>query len=459
MTRPVRYLALGAALILCTACCHLDGLQGRPLPALVASGKNDKNGAASENGTGGAGAKNDGLVTPGLVVSSVSGLVFGAILDELTERFQRILESAQNTGLVLEVQAASQALAIIAAAKEAYADLLDRTMDRLGAAEQKLVADLRQLLEDTNQKVFDRGEDLAKRLQVIANALPFSSKMPQVVRYDVPLVYAGASEPVRVTFQGNFPALRGNAYLHVAGYGIPNAGKTTTELSFFVPPELFLASPTRVQYSIAVLKVPYRRRCYLLGKCCELAEFSAPVIAVPASPGSARLVVTRKILQREWQDGTGPEWIWDASQKDVDKVECHSVEPGWTLDATSVQYDIVAQQGKKDSDWYDHGNKSTLLAACWQFKAVHRVIRQSGKLTARLRFRMFRDVLADEVETRDITLDWHGQRVEDIPAGATWKLVYTQFDGRQFEMNGTDSSNPYVQVKTGASSITIKTLP
>ena len=54
-------------------------------------------------------------------------------------------------------------------------------------------------------------------------------------------------------------------------------------------------------------------------------------------------------------------------------------------------------------------------------------------------------------------INWGEQKVETVPNGASWKLIYHRFDGRDFEIATADETNAYFKVRVIANQVTITT--
>jgi hypothetical protein len=179
---------------------------------------------------------------------------------------------------------------------------------------------------------------------------------------------------------------------------------------------------------------------------------------LPVSPGKITVETTKLVSKPESSSGQSRGFIQDSAQDDKEETHCESMIDGWVLDTNSVSYHFTKEEGKKDRDWFDLGNKSSTAAACWRFKTLHKSIGTSGKLHFYLKYRMARTVQVPQVDRQELTLKWSEQRVVTVDPGATWKIVFERFDGKIIEF-GTAASDPYLRVRAAGNVLTISTPP
>jgi hypothetical protein len=53
-----------------------------------------------------------------------------------------------------------------------------------------------------------------------------------------------------------------------------------------------------------------------------------------------------------------------------------------------------------------------------------------------------------------MALNWGDSKAFNYPAG-TWKLVFTSFDGKHFEMTGSENDNPFITIANGEGSMIV----
>lgn len=403
------------------------------------------------------------------------------VLNQLMDRAQLLIQQAQNAGLVLEVQAGAQAIAVIGYVQQVYQNSLDRTSDILGAQQQQAITGIRSVLDDIENHSLANLQTLASRLQGIANTIPLANRFPQVTAYGK--LYVSACGPTSVAFSatGNFFDVADPAFtpvLEVGGHTFRPTTSITTGLTFDVPRDTILPSATSqaVRYIPAILRVPYAKRCNLLSTCKEEAVFRFSFIALPPQPGRVVLMTTRRLAHRITQDFTSHEFPQDSSQDDLEILHCQNMTDGWFFDINSARYEfktihlehslpiiggrnIQLVQGEPGNDWFDLGNHSTSTAACWKFKTLHKGLGTSGKLYFFIKGRMYRDEATRESHEQSIDMCWGDSRAVIVDSTARWVLKFFEFDGRQIDFGSADSSNPFVRVSAVGNVVTVKTAP
>jgi uncharacterized protein YxeA len=384
---------------------------------------------------------------------------FAIAINQAADRATQLIQQAQQTGLVLEVNAGSQALVVINQAKAAYASALASTSQTLSAQQQQLISSLNGTLDNIQNHILN---NLTANLQQIVNTIPLSRKFPQLTSFDgtilSPSLNTGNS--VLVTLNGNFLDI-GNknfdAYLKIGANSYKNSTKTTQQITFQIPSSVFTFVTTKVGYQSFSVEIPYKKG--LLGSK-KIALYNLNFILLPNNPGTYQLFITKATDVTHSENASCPNLIWDSSENDIDATSGCNMSDNWVCDRNSVSYALTREQGRKDHDWFDYGNASTPTFVGWHFKTQHKGLGTSGKLTVTLNYRRYKTV-TEPVTTPQavISLSWGSSKVETIDPSATWKLTYTEFDGRSFDFASSEQSNPYLKISTAGNQIQIITIP
>ena len=71
-----------------------------------------------------------------------SGVTLGIIINQLSDRVNQMIQQAQNAGLILEVNAGGQIVAVLDQAKQVYENELAVTENALDNTQKKVVSDI-----------------------------------------------------------------------------------------------------------------------------------------------------------------------------------------------------------------------------------------------------------------------------------------------------------------------------
>jgi len=102
---------------------------------------------------------------------------FAIAFNKLADVVNGIIQQIQNTGVVLEVNAASQVSAVLNNAKLVYESELSNSAGTMSAQEQAVIASLTNYVTNLQKAIID--PTLAQTQQIL-NTVPFSNKFPQV---------------------------------------------------------------------------------------------------------------------------------------------------------------------------------------------------------------------------------------------------------------------------------------
>jgi hypothetical protein len=380
---------------------------------------------------------------------------FAVGLNAAGDRASQLIQQFQNTGLVLEVNAASQVMAVIATAKVAYENELKSTAQTMSAQQQQFISGLDGTLDNIENHIL---KDFTSNLQQIANTIPFSKTLPQLTSYGGNIVAPGASAVV-LTLNGNFYDLANHGYNATAKIGdktFPNDTKTTNSLTFMIPKDLLkTAIENQAQYNQVAISIPYREGGFLFFKQKKTADFLLNFIILPTVAGSYQLVLTT-VVDTTISHPMGCAKNWDSSDDDQDLVQGCNVTPGWYIRPTEVYYTVDWHQGDK----IDFGNASTASFAGWHLKTEHHRIGTSGKYNITIHYTEYQDTKVQRTIAQPLQqLAWGASPTLTIDPQANWLLVYHQFDGKTFQFSGSSDANDFFKVSSAGNVIQITTAP
>lgn len=395
------------------------------------------------------------ILTSCRLYSQVGIGAFAIGVNSLFDRVTQAIQQAEQAGLVLEVNAGAQILNLLTQAQLAYEKELKSTSQQLTSQQQQLISSIDGMISNLQNNIID---GLEKSIQQTANTIPFSKTFPQVHTYTGYMVTPGNGN-VFVTVKGNFFDIGTktyDSYIRIGNKSFKNTIKTTQSIVFAVPKTEFVTNKF-INYVPAKVEIPYKKSILLFFKKKKQADFLVNYVVLPPSPGTYDLIYTTMEDKRETAQDFCQGLVWDSSQDDYEAIQgCHMAD-GWICDVKTVTYDLTREEGRKGKDWYDKGNASTLTYVGWKFKTLHKGLGTSGKLTVTIKYEKYRytKIPLEHIVSKNI--NWGEQKVETIPNGATWKLIYHRFDGNDFEIASSDESNAYFKVKVTANQITITT--
>jgi len=380
---------------------------------------------------------------------------FAIGVNSLFDKVTQAIQQAEQTGLVLEVNAGAQILNLLTQAQSIYEKELKSTSQQLTSQQQQFISSVEGMITNLQNNIIN---GLEKSIQQTANTIPFSKTFPQVHTYTGYLVAPGNGN-VFITMKGNFFDIgtrNYDSYIWVGNKAFKNTIKTTQSIVFAVPKTEFTATKF-INYIPAKVEIPYKKSFLLFFKKRKQADFLVNCIILPPTPGSYEMIYTTMENKREVVQDFCQGLIWDSSQDDYEAIHgCH-MQDGWICDINSVEYDLMRTEGRKGKDWYDKGNASTPTYVGWKFKTLHKGLGTSGKLTVTLKYQKYRYIKTPVERIVSRNINWGEQKVETVPNGATWKLIYHRFDGKDFEIASTDETNAYFKVKATANQVTITT--
>jgi hypothetical protein len=393
--------------------------------------------------------------------SVIKANTFGSLLNDVFDRANQLIQQAQTSGLLLEINGGAQVQNLVITARDAFKDDLNIAVNDMSAQQQQLISELNGSLNKVQAGV----ADMTAALTQIALILPLSNKFPQLTKYKGTIV-APNKGPATVRLSGVFldiPTEGYDASIKLNGKIFHAISKTTQQLEFSIPDSIFKFGRDHIGYIPFDIGIDYKKKGFFLpGK--EVATFKLFFVLLPETFGTYSLETTETIDTTLFEEKTCGPYTWNTHNNNDDGVPkgC-TMEDGWICDVNSVHpINFRGEEGRMNVDWFNRGNVSSPTAAMWDYLATtkHGFRGNYGGLTIDLAFKRYkRTQVKHVVTTTEQPLNWGDEKVLSYDPGGQWKLIFTQFDKTKKEIASADQPSPYVRVTSAGSRIEIKLAP
>jgi hypothetical protein len=380
--------------------------------------------------------------------TSPASITLGSFLGGLLNQINSVIQQAQTSGLILEVTAGSQVKNLIEETKTAYESSLNKTLDGFSAEERKLFDNLEVSITQVNEGI----DNAASHVLAITSTFPLMRRVPQIRKYEGNIVSPNQSTSLRLN--GNFPSLGEKNYsaiLKIKGQSIKASVTSNQDIEFTIPNNLLKSTKNKITYMPCVIEIDYEKRKFLLFHSREVASFHQSLVILPDQFGTLVIETTSKVDSTLREPGICPNLIWDThSGSDDSAPKGCTVPPTWTVDVPTVRYVLKAQSGSKGDDWNDAGSVSDINYVGWRFVATtkHGPFGNYGGVVVDLHYEKYRTTQVDKVTySSSKTLKWGDKIVIDLPAQSLWKLMFTKYDGKYFELASTTQNSPFIRLK------------
>lgn len=392
----------------------------------------------------------------------------GILLNQLFDRAQQLIQQFENSGKSLEIEGGIQLRQTIEAARAAYVDSLNLTMDKIDQTTRNTFDQMKLLVEQAELGQINVVQTLSSRAQQIANTLPGSNTHPQLISTAPRYIHAKGQD-VAIKCLGNFVHAATNGcepILTFEGKDFKPKASSTQSLEFRVPSDVIfppstLSTATKIIYKDGTLKLPYPGG-FLSSK--GVATFYVTIGTLPTSPG--------KILL-EWKEKGTPKKTTQVfksnllevcsrsccGNNDSEKVSALSPHEGWKVEIGSSRIQMVEEGGRRENPTFEREDSQNVT---YRAKTIHNTVDTGGKESGWMKFH----ILFDEYKIEDteddkseyIALKWNDTKAFNHPLGK-WKVTYDSFDGRHTEFIGSDiTSSPYIKVENQGSGFVIKAI-
>jgi hypothetical protein len=339
-----------------------------------------------------------------------------------------------------------------------------------------MVDNITKAIDDLQNKIFAKAQDLVNQVQLIAVSLPFAHRTPEV-RAITPFVAPPPPQGVddlAVHIAGIFPDAdlgpKYWPYLTINEKPYPSLRATAEEAEFRIAKaDLTFPGGEAIRNIPFRLVIPYKGRCAAVIPCRKQATLPEAIGLMPKSPGNLHISFTYTTQNTETKTVTSYPLHIDAGDGDHNpQALTYQVEGGgWEIIPASVQLRVLNKGGDAD-EHSGNGNCSTTTMACWHVTVIqHHCFsficlggagKGDGSLTISLTFQETRTEPLAGSSQEDIPISW-GQTVlktEPSKDQLEWVAVYTDFNNtpHAFGSNNSNINSPYLK----ETSITSNTL-
>ncbi len=378
--------------------------------------------------------------------------VLNEFMDTINSTIQQTINGTTDAVLSMEVEAGRQVAIAILNAKEAYADSLNLTMDRVNALITAKVDQLRnmvQIVQDNNKALLGQASADAQQL---VDTLPFVSMQPYLKTIAPQYVaISSKQDTVLVKFSGKFPWVNDKRYpttFKMNDQTCPIFKNTNQDLMFTVP--------------VAVIPNTTVNKCtYVMGKLSvdwdsgwifshrHTAEYSVGLAVLPLSPGNITACYTSSSLKRVEKSYTSQTYRYDGNSWYPQSWKTINLtvppEAGWRLDR-QVPPKLVMHPGAHGnhtqgiSSYDENGAQVAIGLDC---SSGHYM----GIIEFHLVFNEYQMVPESNSREELIVLKWGDSKIPRLNLGETiWKIVFNCFDGSSNDFGPADTGNKYLKL-------------
>ena len=425
----------------------------------------------------------------------------GIGLTQFASKLSDLLSQAQAAGQILEVEAGGQIAAAIDQAKGNHSNELNLTIDKVSAKARETFNTLQSIMNDFEHHVYTDARDITRRANGVIHNLPFTKHFPQLFGWtptyttqaattvqlrsrnwnmpknsatiqsadrnkNLAVTQAANNENIILALDGDFydlPRKRFNATIEINSFKATNATKTNTDITFEIPKSALVSSSNAVKYNYAKIEIPYRKRAFLFFYKKDVAEFKVPIVTLPKNIGTLQMTTTTHTPSVLRQSFTSSERVQRSDDDDIIcgehadlAIHCTPPDAGWRVVPSTVSYPIIRSEGQEGNDWFAV-QTIVIFNTCISF-LQDISFWESGKLWFNIIYTAEKDVVTDQPQTTTIDINWEGNKVFEVPNGATWTGTFTQFDGKVLTFGGP-LNNTYLKVTQNTNLITFQTIP
>lgn len=368
--------------------------------------------------------------------AAVGGATLGFALNGFADRIETVVRTAGEHGRGIIVQAGTEAYIAIQAAKIAYEDSLNKSVDKLDATTTKKLQEIQTMVNDLESNVDDKIATVTSQAQQIANTLPFANTTPQLTSFR-PKFQANSVNPgqIELEMRGNFLFAHRDDFkpsLRVADKTYEPAENTTQSLKFLITPASTEVPDNKITLTKMRLTMPYEEKRFLIFKSRKEGTYDLLLGTLPSSPGRITLSKKNVTETTETQHVVTQTWQQHSSNDDhKDVIYEGSGHPGWTVVDSSVKFVVEWSQGDENDQWsktFVRANPSVVF----RVTTIHHGIGTSGKVNFHFEYDIQRPKPVESWTTEPVDLTWGQSRT--FPAEPNkWKVTFDSFDGEHQE--------------------------
>lgn len=206
-----------------------------------------------------------GSLAAGAVEMPIVSKLLDDMMDRVQTRLDAVINNAEGALLEVEMEAGRQIALAIENTKNAYVEMLDKTVDKVDKAVADSLSRIDGMIQDFQSRNTEFLEEATKKVQQFINTLPFSNLMPQLTTFKPRNVVVGGQPDQILTFSENFPYSADPKFPPALAFGEKKfsvVGSTTQEFQFSVPiSDIFPAKEDsnifQFSYKTGELQVPW----------------------------------------------------------------------------------------------------------------------------------------------------------------------------------------------------------
>jgi hypothetical protein len=394
-----------------------------------------------------------------------TGLTVMAAIDQLDSMVQEAIDKAGNEGRATTMVASGQARLAIDHLREAYADSLDKTFDKLDTQQKAIFRDLdssiSQLSDNIDQHIED-VDNIVDNLTTSIDASLIGTETPRVFQY-TPKYYVdySSSDKISITIKGKYlnfhePIIKIKDKIY-----IPKT-KTETELTYLIPKEKLLGEDTTVSHKTINLTVFKQKRLwYTLGiKRQNIpVNYSLLVYLLPKNIGHFSINVVRKIPRTERRSGRGPDWsITSGRRHDIRRSYSHASPSGWTFDVGSVSFHVTRADNGRKTNANVSPSAHVINVELWADGYRHHHNTFSGYLTY-TEYRPTHDNKNETFKSKE-KIKWKDSKVYTLPNHTVSYVIKLEtFNGYSRSYNSNVADDSFLNISYDAGSRQIRIVP
>ena len=215
--------------------------------------------------------------------TAVGGVTFGSLLKGVFNRANQLIQQAQTSGLMLEVNGGAQVQNLIISARDAFKDDLNVAANAMSSQQQQIISGLDATLNKVQAGISDVTADITQ----IALILPLTNKFPQLTKYKGTIVSPNQGS-VMVELSGVFLDVSRKDYdaiIKMDGKTFKPLAKTTQQIRFSIPKSEFKVSTGGIEYKPFDIDVNYKKSGFL-SSSKKVATFKLYFVQLPETFGT-----------------------------------------------------------------------------------------------------------------------------------------------------------------------------
>lgn len=374
----------------------------------------------------------------------------GVALNSVADRIETAITTAGNAARGLVIQAGTEAYIATQNAKAAYADSLDKSMDKLDSAATHTLQQLETIANDLESNSDDKIATISSRAQQVTNTLPFANTTPQITSFS-PRFYAWTVTPsqAEIAISGNFMFAHQDNFkpsLDIGGKRYDTAENTTQSLKFLATPVFATAPMNRIIPIKMTVSIPYEEKSLLVFTKRKVGTFDILCGVLPTKPGA--ITLSKKNINQSTERQHVKTQTWQQhSSNDDDKghqYEGPVVPAGWHVVDSTIQFVDEWHEGDLNDQW-SYSLVRANPTVVYSVTTIHHRIGTSGKVNFYFEYDIEHPVSNEEWKPESVDLAWGQSRAFPSEPGG-WKVAFDSFDGRHQEY-AAPAQDRFLQVR------------